>query len=53
MAIAEVKQAVRAAEYGSLGEIGAVVLGTDGTLSVIGATELGDGWTLSDVNAPA
>ena len=43
----EIRQAVRASGAGSLGDIAAVVLETDGTLSVIGTSRLGDGSALA------
>lgn len=45
----EVRQAIRASGSGSLDEVGAVVLETDGTLSVIPAGQMGDGTALADV----
>lgn len=49
VATAEVRQAVRVAGRGDLGEVVAVVLETDGTLSVITSGALGAGWALEDV----
>lgn len=43
----EIRQAVRASGAGSLDEIAAVVLETDGSLSVIGTARLGDGSALA------
>lgn len=43
----EIRQAVRASGAGSLGDIAAVVLETDGSLSVIGTARLGDGSALA------
>ncbi len=45
----EVRQAVRSTGRGSLADVAAVVLESDGTLSVIGSDQLGDGWALEDV----
>ena len=42
----EIRQAVRASGAGSLADIAAVVLETDGSLSVIGTDRLGDGSAL-------
>ncbi len=49
VAEAELMQSLRSSGLGGLGEVGAVVLETDGTLSVIRADDLGDGWALGDV----
>ncbi|MDY6871903.1 MAG: DUF421 domain-containing protein [Actinomycetota bacterium] len=47
---ADVRQAVRSSGRGSLGEVGAVVLESDGSLSVIATPELGDLSALTDLN---
>jgi uncharacterized membrane protein YcaP (DUF421 family) len=47
----EVRQAVRAQGYGSLDDIEAVVLETDGSFSVISRSKAGSGSALSDVEA--
>lgn len=39
---ADVRQAVRASGRGSLGDVGAVILESDGSLSVIATTDIGD-----------
>lgn len=49
LTVAEVRQAVRSSGQGSLAEVAAVVLESDGTLSVIGRDKLGDGSALADV----
>jgi uncharacterized membrane protein YcaP (DUF421 family) len=49
---AEVRQCLRAAGFGDLEALGAVVLETDGTLSVIPAEKMGAGWALDDVQTP-
>ena len=46
----EIRQAVRASGAGSLADIAAVVLETDGTLSVISADRLGDGSALGGLS---
>ncbi|MEJ5915616.1 DUF421 domain-containing protein [Pseudokineococcus sp. 1T1Z-3] len=46
---AELRQAVRASGLGSLAEVGAVVLESDGTLSVVPLDAVGDGSALTDV----
>ena len=46
----EIRQAVRASGAGSLADIAAVVLETDGSLSVIGADRLGDGSALGGLS---
>jgi uncharacterized membrane protein YcaP (DUF421 family) len=50
---AEVRQALRSSGVGSLDDVSAVVLETDGTLSVIKRSSHGDGWSLEDVPRPA
>ena len=50
--VSEIRQAVRASGQGSLEDVAAVVLETDGTLSVVGADRLGNGSALSDVPGP-
>jgi uncharacterized membrane protein YcaP (DUF421 family) len=45
----EVRQAIRAAGTGSLEDVAAVVLETDGSLSVIAQSALGSGSSLADV----
>lgn len=52
MTAEEVLQAVRATGFGSLSDVGAVVLETDGSLSVIGAGKLGDRSALDNVRRP-
>jgi uncharacterized membrane protein YcaP (DUF421 family) len=52
VAEAEVRQALRSSGTGSLRDVAAVVLETDGTLSVITKSQLGDGWALGDVPEP-
>lgn len=49
----EVRQAVRATGSGSVEEIAAVVLETDGTFSVIPASKLGSASALQDLNESA
>ena len=49
MTVAEVRQAVRSTGSGSLADVAAVVLESDGSLSVIGTDRVGDGWALADV----
>lgn len=49
----ELCQAVRSAGSGSLGDVAAVVLESDGTLSVVPRSRLGDGSALRDVTAGA
>lgn len=39
---AEVRQAARSGGYGDLGDVGAMIMETDGALSVIGADAMGD-----------
>ena len=46
----EIRQAVRASGAGSLADIAAVVLETDGSLSVIGTDRLGDGSALGGLS---
>ena len=46
----EIRQAVRASGAGSLADIAAVVLETDGSLSVISADRLGDGSALGGLS---
>ncbi|MDY6995210.1 MAG: DUF421 domain-containing protein [Actinomycetota bacterium] len=46
----EIRQAVRAGGAGSLADVAAVVLETDGTLSVISADRLGDGSALGGLS---
>ena len=46
----EIRQAVRASGAGSLADISAVVLETDGSLSVIGTDRLGDGSALGGLS---
>ena len=46
---AEVRAAVRGAGFGSLSDVHAVVLESDGSVSVIGKTRAGDGSALEDV----
>jgi uncharacterized membrane protein YcaP (DUF421 family) len=48
----EVRQAVRSAGQGSVSDVAAVVLETDGTLSVISSAALGDGSALVDLRDP-
>jgi uncharacterized membrane protein YcaP (DUF421 family) len=48
---AEVRQALRSSGVGSLDDVGAVVLETDGTLSVIQRSALGDEWALGGLEA--
>jgi uncharacterized membrane protein YcaP (DUF421 family) len=45
----EVRQAVRSQGIGSLGDVAAVVLETDGTFSVVVRAKTGDGSALRDV----
>lgn len=52
IAAEEVRQAVRAAGYGSLALVHAVVMETDGTVSVIPRSQSGDGSALADVDRP-
>jgi uncharacterized membrane protein YcaP (DUF421 family) len=47
---AEVRQALRSSGLGSLGDVAAVVLETDGTLSVIQTSAAGDGWALDGLD---
>jgi uncharacterized membrane protein YcaP (DUF421 family) len=49
VAEAEVMQALRSSGVGGLGEVGAVVLETDGTLSVVTQDAVGDGWALRNL----
>ncbi len=49
--VAEVRQAVRASGSGSLGDVAAVVLESDGSLSVVPRAKAGDRSALSDVPA--
>ncbi len=49
MAEAEIRQGLRSAGLGSLAQVGAMVLETDGTLSVIRVEAMGDAWALADV----
>ncbi|MEU2348518.1 YetF domain-containing protein [Modestobacter sp. NPDC049651] len=49
VAPAEVRQAVRAAGQGGLGDVAAVVLETDGSLSVVPVSAVGDRSALTDV----
>jgi uncharacterized membrane protein YcaP (DUF421 family) len=49
IAAAEVRQALRSSGAGSLQEVAAVILETDGTLSVITRSRAGDSWALEDV----
>lgn len=51
VALAEVRQAIRASGHGDLSQVAAVVLETDGTLSVIATGKRGNAWALADVNA--
>ena len=48
----EVRQALRSSGVGSLDDVAAVVLETDGSLSVIQRSSLGDGWALDGVTVP-
>ena len=50
--VSEVNQAVRGTGRGSLDDVAAVVLETDGTMSVIGSSQVGDGSVLADVPTP-
>ena len=52
VAVAEVRQALRASGCGDLGQVAAVVLETDGSISVITRDQYGDGWALADVETP-
>lgn len=45
----EIMQCVRGTGSGSLEDVAAVVLETDGTMSVITQSKVGDGWALRDV----
>lgn len=49
----EICQAARAGGFADLGEIGAVVLETDGSISVIGHIEVGQDASLSNVEKPS
>ncbi|MBW3566909.1 MAG: DUF421 domain-containing protein [Proteobacteria bacterium] len=49
----EICQAARAGGFADLGEIGAVVLETDGSISVIGHIEAGQDASLSNVEKPS
>jgi len=49
MTMAEIRQAVRANGAGSLADVAAVVLESDGTLSVISQNRVDTGWALGDV----
>ena len=46
---ADVRQAVRSSGRGGLGDVGAVVLESDGSLSVVATAELGDLSALTDL----
>lgn len=48
---AEVRQALRSSGTGSLEDVAAVVLETDGSLSVIPTSQRGDGWALERPSA--
>ncbi|HEX6232237.1 MAG TPA: YetF domain-containing protein [Jiangellaceae bacterium] len=50
VAVAEVRQALRASGHGDLSQVAAVVLETDGTLSVIASGNRGNAWALADVS---
>lgn len=52
MTLGELRQAVRAAGYGSLSDLAAVVLESDGKVSVVSRSKRGDGSALEGVVAP-
>ena len=52
MTLGELRQGVRASGSGSLAELAAVVLESDGSLSVVSRSKLGDGSALEGVHRP-
>ncbi|WP_110241171.1 DUF421 domain-containing protein [Nocardioides gilvus] len=50
LTMSELRQAVRSSGRGSLEDVAAVVLESDGTLSVIGADQFGNGSALDDLS---
>ena len=52
MTLGELRQGVRSSGSGSLADLAAVVLESDGSLSVVSRSKLGDGSSLEDVHRP-